>query len=153
MINIVSNQMMELRFMNKIKITFVIQQTDIRRIIREPLELRLDEDKSIIDAIRLVDEEILKRAGKFPIKGYKSLLHMVYHPFENRFYKQVAIQGYLGPGSFLNIREKPKAPLLDDLTVILAPEGPAFRRQRMWLIGKLKSQSPFGCVFEVPSTN
>jgi len=33
---------------------------------------------------------------------------MVYHPFENRFYKQVAIQGYTEPGSFLNVREDPK---------------------------------------------
>ena len=49
---------------------------------------------------------------------------MVYHPFENRFYKQVAIQGYSGPGYFLNIRENPKAPLLDGSTIILVPEGP-----------------------------
>ena len=58
--------------MSKVKITFILQQTDIRRIIREPLELDLDEGGSTIDSIRLADEEILKRAGKFPLKGYKS---------------------------------------------------------------------------------
>ena len=110
--------------MDKIKVTFILQQIDIRRIIREPLELHLDEGSTTIDAIKLVDEEILKRAGKFPVKGYKSLLHMVYHPFENRVYKHVAIQGYTSPGNFLNMRENPKAPLPDGLKIILVPEGP-----------------------------
>ncbi|MFH0897463.1 MAG: hypothetical protein V1850_05395, partial [Candidatus Bathyarchaeota archaeon] len=56
--------------------------------------------------------------------GYKSLLHMVCHPFENRFYKQVAIQGYTSPGSFFNVRENPKIPLPNGITIILAPQGP-----------------------------
>ena len=110
--------------MGKRKVTFILQQAEIRRIIREPLELNLDEDGTVVDAIRLVDEEILKRAGMFPVKGYKSLLHMVYHPFENRFYKQVAIQGYSGPGAFVNIRDNPKTQLQDGWTILLVPDGP-----------------------------
>ena len=48
----------------------------------------------------------------------------VYHPIENRFYKQVAIQGYIKPSSFLNVRESPQKPLPNGVTVILVPEGP-----------------------------
>lgn len=110
--------------MGKIKVTFLLQHADIKRLTKKSLELSLNEGESVIDAIKLIDEEILKRAGKFPVKGYKSLLHMVYHPFENRFYKQVAIQGYTSPGTFLNLRDNPKAPLPNGLTIILAPEGP-----------------------------
>lgn len=110
--------------MNKVRVTFVLQQSDIGRLIKRPLELNLDEGASVMDAIRLVDEEILKEAGKFPVKGHKSLLHMVYNPFENRFYKQVAIQGYTSPGSFLNVRNNPKEPLPNGITIVLIPEGP-----------------------------
>ena len=110
--------------MGKIKVTFLLQQADINRLTKRSLELSLNEGESVIDAIKLIDEEILKKAGKFPVKGYKSLLHMVYHPFENRFYKHVAIQGYTNPGTFLNLRNNPKAPLPNGLTIILAPEGP-----------------------------
>ena len=106
-----------------VNVKFVLQQADIGRVIREPLNLNLDEGGSIIDAIRLVDGEILRRSGDFPVKGYKSLLHMVYHPFENRFYKQVAIQGYTGPGSFFNVREDPKRSLPNGITIILVPQG------------------------------
>ena len=67
---------------------------------------------------------IVTRAGTFPVIGYKSLVHMVYHPFQNRFYKQVAIQGYSGPGSFFNLREDPKRPLPNGVTIILIPNGP-----------------------------
>jgi len=110
--------------MAKVKVTFIVQHTAIHRIFREPFELDLDDRGTILDAIRLVDEEILKKTGKFPVEGYKSLLHMVYHPFENRFYNQVAIQGYLKPGSFLNVRENPKKPLPNNVTIMLVPEGP-----------------------------
>ncbi len=110
--------------MGKIRVTFMLQQSDIGHLIRRPLELSLDEGGSVIDAIRLIDEEILKKISGFPVKGYKSLLHMVYHPFENRFYKQVAIQGYTSPGVFLNVRKNPKEPLPNDVTIVLAPEGP-----------------------------
>lgn len=110
-------------FLGKIRLTFVLHQTELSRFIKEPYELSLDEGGTVIDAIKLVDEEIIKRAGTFPVKGYKSLLHMVYHPFENRFYKQVGIQGYTGPGSFFNVRENPQSPLPNSITIIIVPQG------------------------------
>lgn len=88
------------------------------------MKLSLDEGSSVIDAIKLVDQEILKEVSKFPVKDYKSLLHMTYNPFTNSFYKQVAIQGYTAPGSFLNLRKNPKEPLLNGVTIVLVPEGP-----------------------------
>jgi hypothetical protein len=110
--------------MGQIKVTLVLRQSDINRSIKGPFELPLEEGKSVIDVIKRVDVEILKKLTKFPVKGCKSLLHMVYHPFENRFYKQVAIQGYSRPGSFLNVRENLKKPLPDGITIILVPDGP-----------------------------
>ena len=74
--------------MEKISVTLVLQHSDINRIIKGPLEFTLNEGDSVIDVFKLADEEILRRAGKFPVGGYKSLLHMVYHPFENRFYSR-----------------------------------------------------------------
>lgn len=108
----------------KIQVTLIIQQPQISRVVKDPLEFLLEEGATIVDVIKLADEEILKRTGKFPVKDYKSLLHMVYNPLENRFYKQVAIQGYTQPGSFMNVRENPKKPLPKSITIVLVPEGP-----------------------------
>ena len=110
--------------MGEVRVTFLLQQSEVGRFIKGPLELSLKEGGSILDVLKLVDEEILKRAGKFPVKGYKSLVQMVYHPVQNRFYKQVAIQGYSGPGCFFKLRENPKMPLPNGVTIILVPEGP-----------------------------
>jgi hypothetical protein len=110
--------------MVRIGVTFLLQHPVLSRVFKGPLELSLDEGSSVIDAIELVDQEILKKAEKFPVKDYKSLLHMTYNPFTNSFYKQVAIQGYTTPGSFLNLRKNPKEPLPDGVTIVLVPEGP-----------------------------
>jgi len=37
-------------------------------------------------------EKVKELAKKEGSEGFKSLLQMIYHPNENRFYKQVAIQ-------------------------------------------------------------
>ena len=52
----------------------MLQLANLGRLVKEPFELSLDEGGTVIDAIKLVDEEIVRRAGKFPVKGYKSLL-------------------------------------------------------------------------------
>ena len=109
--------------MGKVQVTLIVKQSEISREVKDPLVFVLDEGATIIDVINLADREILK-AGKFPVKGYKSLLQMVYHPFENRFYEQVAVQGYTSPGSFLNLRENPRKPLPNSVTIVLVPEGP-----------------------------
>ena len=104
-------------------ITLIVRQTEISKLFPEGLQLRLTEDACTIDAVKAFDEETNRRACKFPVKGFKSLLHMVYHPYEHRFYEQVAIQAHVRSKPFLNVRENPEMPLPDEVTIILIPEG------------------------------
>ncbi|MFQ6075028.1 MAG: hypothetical protein ACE5Z5_02675 [Candidatus Bathyarchaeia archaeon] len=106
-----------------VKVTLVIQQPEINRFLKDELRLALDDGASVIDIIKAADEHIIKRLGRFPVKGYKSLLHMTYHPIEERFYRQTAVHAYTRPGAFLNVRENPKMPLPDDVKIIIVPEG------------------------------
>jgi len=105
------------------KVNLIVRQTEISKLFPYGFQLLLDDGASILDAIRVADEEIKKKYGKFPVKDFKSLLYMVYHPYEDRFYKQVAIQAQDKSKSFLNIREKPRMPLPNGTIVILIPQG------------------------------
>jgi len=105
------------------KVTIIVRQQEISKIFPNGLKLLLEDNASTLDAIMAADEEIKKKCGKFPVKGFKGIFHMVYHPFEDRFYKQVAIQAYAKSKSFMNIRENPKMPLPEDTTIILIPKG------------------------------
>lgn len=105
------------------RITLIVRQTELNKIFAEGLQLLLEDNSNIIDAVRQFDEEIKKRTQEFPIKKRKSLLPMVFHPHEERFYKQVAVQAYTDSDQFLNIRTNVKMPLPDDATIILVPEG------------------------------
>jgi len=105
------------------KVTLIVRQQEISKVFPNGLELQLEDDASALVVIKAADEEIKKKCGKFPVKGFKSLFNMVYHPFEDRFYKQVAIQAYAESKPFLNIRENPKMPLPGDTTIILIPKG------------------------------
>jgi hypothetical protein len=110
--------------MKIIKVKLVLQQPELKRMMGEAVSLELAEGSSIIDAIKKVDEEIKIKLGVFPIKKYKSLLHMVFHTFEERFYNQVAVQAYTKPGTYLNVRANPKLALPNNTTIILVPQGP-----------------------------
>jgi hypothetical protein len=106
-----------------IKVTLIIRQKEISKLFPRGLELLLEDNASALDAIKVVDEEIKRKCGNFPVKGFKSLLQMVYHPYENRFYKQVAIQASIKSKPFLNVRENPKMPLPNETIIILIPQG------------------------------
>jgi len=105
------------------KVTLIVRQQEISKTFPNGLGLLLEDGASTLDVIKAADEEIKKKCEKFPVKGFKSLFSMVYHPFEDRFYKQVAIQAYAESKPFMNIRESPKMPLPDDTTIILIPKG------------------------------
>jgi hypothetical protein len=105
------------------RITLIVRQTELNKIFAEGLQLLLEDNSNIIDAVRQFDEEIKKRTQEFPIKKRKSLLPMVFHPHEERFYKQVTMQAYTDSDQFLNIRTNVKMPLPDNATIILVPEG------------------------------
>ena len=105
------------------RVTLIVRQTEISRVFPNGFQFLLEDCASILDAIRAVDEEIKKKCRIFPVKKCKSLLQMVYHPYEDRFYKQVAIQAHAKSKPFLNIRENAKMPLPNETTIILIPQG------------------------------
>jgi len=99
-----------------------IHEPSINKVVSRELNLFLNDKASLVDAISEVDKMIKSRGG-FPVPGYQSLLHMIYNPVENRFYKQVAITGYKQSGQTLNLREDPKKELPEGTTVTLIPAG------------------------------
>jgi hypothetical protein len=104
------------------KIKLVIHQPSINKLIGSELSLSLSDDASIVDAIMQVDKMIVSK-GCFPVADYGNLLHMIYHPVENRFYKQVAITAYKEQNQTLNVRDNPKKELPEEVTIILIPAG------------------------------
>jgi len=104
------------------RVRVVIRQREISKFFPQAFQLTLKKEASIIDAIKAVDEEIRRKLGVFPVEKYESLLQMVYHPIENRFYKQVAIHANVKTKP-ISIRENITAPLPDETTVILIPEN------------------------------
>jgi hypothetical protein len=104
------------------RVTIIVRQPEINRVFPKGLKLILDDDATVLDAIRAADDQIKKACRTFPVKGFKSLLQMVYHPHEDRFYKQVAIQAYTKTKGLLNIRENLKRALPNETTIILVPD-------------------------------
>ncbi|MEM3700849.1 MAG: hypothetical protein QXL57_08325 [Candidatus Bathyarchaeia archaeon] len=87
------------------RVLLFIRQREISKIFPYGIQLTLRDDASIIDAIKAVDEEIIKKTGKFPVEKYKSLFQMVYHPYKNRFYNQVAVHAHAESKFFKHKRE------------------------------------------------
>jgi len=106
--------------MKRIKI--VVHEPLINKVIGSELNLMLYDKANLVDAINEVDKLINSKGG-FPIPDYRSLLHMVYNPVENRFYKQVAVAASDALGQMLNVREDPKKELPEGATVIVIPTG------------------------------
>ncbi len=104
------------------RIRLFLHEPTINKVIGRELYILLEDNTSLVDAIREVDE-MINRQGGFPVSEYRSLLHMVYNPVENRFYKQVAVIAYDESGQSLNMREDPKKQLPAGTTVTLIPAG------------------------------
>jgi hypothetical protein len=104
------------------KFTVIVRQREINKLFPRAFQLTLKDEASIIDVVKTVDEEIKRKVGVFPVGKYKSLLQMIYHPNENRFYKQVAIHAH-AKSKPINVRENPTAPLPDETTIIIIPEN------------------------------
>jgi len=99
-----------------------IHEPLINKVIGRELNLLLYDKANLEDAIDEVDKMINSK-GSFPVLGYQSLLHMIYNPVENRFYKQAAISAYDESGQLLNVRDDPKKELPEGITIILIPTG------------------------------
>jgi len=104
------------------RVRLVLHEPLINRVIGSELNLLLDDKANLLDAISEVDKMINNKGG-FPISDYRSLLHMVYNPVENRFYKQVAVTAHEESGQMLNVRDNPKKELPQGTTIILIPTG------------------------------
>jgi len=104
------------------RIKLFIHEPSINKVIGRKLNLLLDDKANLVDAISEVDKMINSK-GNFPVPDYRSLLHMIYNPVENRFYKQVAITTYKQSGQTLNLRDDPKKELPEGITVTLIPAG------------------------------
>jgi len=104
------------------RIKLFIHEPSINKVIGRELNLLLNDRASLVDAISEVDE-IINSKGRFPAPNYGSLLHMIYNPVKNKFYKQVAITAYNQSGQILNVRDDPKKELSEDVTITLIPAG------------------------------
>lgn len=104
------------------QVAFVLHEPSVNRIIGDKLNLQLEDKANVIDVINEVDR-LIKSKGDFPVPAYQSLLHMVYYPRENRFYKQVAILAYNATREMVNVRDNPEQELPENATVILIPAG------------------------------
>jgi len=104
------------------RIKLVIHEPLINKVIGSELNLLLNDEANVLDAIREVDKMINSK-GSFPVPGYQSFLHMIYNPVENKFYKQVALTAYDEPGQMLNLRDDPKKELPGGVAIVVIPAG------------------------------
>ena len=102
------------------RVTFVIRDPDINRVLGNEVVLSLDEGANILDVIRKVDELIAQKVDVFPVKGCRSLLHLTFHPVERRFYGHAALTAYSQTERFIDVRTNLDSPLPDGAVVILA---------------------------------
>jgi len=100
----------------------IVHEPSINKLIGSEAFLQLGEQANLVDAINEVDRLIIAKGG-FPMQEYRSLLHMIYNPIENRFLKQVAVAAYRQGENVINLRVDPKQKLPGDVTVILIPAG------------------------------
>lgn len=104
------------------RVKLIIHEPLVNKIIGSEVNLLLNDKANLIDAISKVDTMIGSK-GKFPVPNYQSLLHMVYNPVQNRFYKQAAVTAYEESGQLLNVRDDPKKALPEGVVVIVIPAG------------------------------
>lgn len=104
------------------RVKLFIHEPSINKVIGRELNLLLNDKASLVDVISEVDK-IINSKGRFPVPNYGSLLHMIYNPVKNRFYKQVAITTYNQSGQMLNVRDDPKKELPKGVTITLIPAG------------------------------
>jgi len=104
------------------RIKLFIHEPSINKVVDRELDLLLNDNANLVDAISEVDKTMSSK-GRFPVSDYQGLLHMIYNPVENRFYKQVAVTAYKKSGQTLNVRDAPKKDLPEGITVTLIPAG------------------------------
>ncbi len=104
------------------RVTLLVHEPSVNKLIGSELHLQMEDGANVVDIINEADRLINDRGG-FPLPEYRSLLHMVYNPVENRFYKQVAVAAYRECEGMINLRVDPKQRLPAEVTVVLIPAG------------------------------
>jgi len=101
------------------RVRLILREPDINKAVGNELELLLDEQANVIDVIKKVDEIVSSRC-RFPVEGGRGLLHLTFHPLEQRFYKHVALTAYSRSERFLDVRKNPYLTLPDGAVIVLA---------------------------------
>lgn len=104
-------------------VTILVRQTELNRLFPDEFKLCMNDSACMLDVIQEIDRMIKTKTASFPVKGYNSLQSMVWHPIEQRFYTQVGVQAYTATEPFLNVRENPRKPLPNEVTIILVPQA------------------------------
>jgi len=104
------------------RVILSINEGSITKMLGAWLELVIEDEANILDVIMKVDE-IINSKGGFPLPEYKGLLHMLYSPVTDNFYKQVGVHAYTEPGKFYNIRDSVRQILPDGATIAIIPNA------------------------------
>ena len=104
------------------RIIISINESSITKVLGAWLELVIEDEASILDVMIKLDE-IINSKGGFPLPEYKGLLHMLYNPLTDRFYKQVGVHAYTEPGKFYNVRDNVRQVLPDRTIVVIIPNA------------------------------
>jgi hypothetical protein len=101
------------------KVRIEIKESSLNKKLGNVFTLALYDGANILYAIDKIDWLIMRRLGRFPIDGFKSLLHMLYDPVRRRFYEQVIMHASSPKSVFLPIRNQPQLKLGDGTFVRL----------------------------------
>lgn len=104
------------------QVKLIVHEPTLNKVIGAEFILQLDDKANLVDAINAVDR-LVGEKDRFPLPEYRSLLHMIYNPVENRFYKQVAVAAYNEGRYMIDLRIDPKRVLPKGAVVILIPAG------------------------------
>jgi hypothetical protein len=101
------------------KVRIEIKETSLNKRLGSVFTLALYDGANVLYTIDKIDWLIMRRLGRFPIDGFKSLLHMLYDPVRRRFYEQVIMHASSPKSAFLPIRNQPELELEDGTFVRL----------------------------------
>lgn len=93
------------------KIRMEIKETSLNKKLGGTFTLILYDGANILYAIDKIDWLIMRKLGRFPVEGFKSLLHMLYDPVRKRFYEQVIMHASSPKSVFLPVRNQPNLEL------------------------------------------
>ena len=101
------------------RVNLKILDSALKDVVGGEFTIQLNDKDTILHLLNKLDET---RSGQFFIKKYpeyRSLLHMLWHPVERRFYKHVALSAYTKNNVFWEVRKHPELVLPAGVTIYL----------------------------------